>query len=34
MRSLRTLAAAVAGAVLLVGQAGAAFACEQHEPPP
>jgi hypothetical protein len=31
MRSLRTIAAAVAGAVLLVSQAVAAFACEQHE---
>ena len=31
MRSLRTIAAAVAGAVLLVSQAVAAFACDQHE---
>ena len=31
MRQLRTLAVAVASAVLLMGQAVAAFACEQHE---
>jgi hypothetical protein len=31
MRQLRTLARAAASAVLLMGQAVAAFACQQHE---
>ena len=32
MKPLRTIAVASAGAVLLMGQAVAAFACPQHDP--
>ncbi len=32
MKLLRTLAVASASAALIMGQAVAAFACEQHEP--